>query len=207
MAYYRCGNSTEVTPKITGTFGTTNNSMTLVRGNILFGFYDNRFYYPLTNDGAGNVPVYDTSKPFHIHLSANISNLQGSQTVLGNGDVRQSMPCIEFESDVLLAAGFSTNGTSWAAWVTVPFSEVPFSASAWYSIDYEWNGTTFTFTVSDGTHTSVKTATVGRHYQPPSGRRMRLGGSPNFGTAYYLAVDLANCYYEQDGVIIWGNKA
>ena len=204
MAFYRCADKINILTslEINGELG----GMTIAQGRYLSGFGVSNIYYP--SDNNGNRPTYDFSKPFHLHFKVNLSNKTGAQAVCGSNTSYYHLPSIEFQggNDTLLGAGYSTDGGSWGSWLNIPISEVPFSSTAWYDIDYSWNGTTFTLSCTDGTNTSTKTATIGQFYTPSSTDRLQVGAVYSNNNAYYLTIDFTNTYYEENGVIIWGNK-
>lgn len=208
------GGGGESIPEISGLFGTSFNDNTPIKlkngrylSNLVNGTYKN--YYPATPDLTK--PVYDMSKPFKIHLRVKSSQLKsGSQALIGSDVHYYYQPSIEFQgegSESLLWAGWSTNGSTWTDSLTILKSEIPFSANTWYTIDYSWDGLYFKLKCSDGTTTIEKELAVNAFYQA-NGSAIEFGNVSNSQGLYaqYVTFDLADCYWEENGRIIWGNK-
>lgn len=196
-------------PEISGVF--SNGGLRLMNGKILNGFYSgNSAYYPKTAEG--NKPVYNMSRNFKIHLKVKCTQLMGrSQVLIGNSNNFFYLPSIEFQSSgaaALLWAGWSVNGSAWTTGQTIEKSEIAYDPDAWYLIDYEWNGTTWKIIVSDGINTVTKSNTVSAFYQTSSGdTELGTVNNSNDHYAQYVQFDLSDCFWEEDGVIIWGNMA
>lgn len=210
MAYFRCigGNGGgQIAKKINGRFGTTN-GIVLVEGRYLSNL-DSTIYMPVTENNAA--PVYDLTKPMKIHMRFKCASQNyAAQALVAADSSTYGRPRIEFcgtqYNDILMTAGWTTNGSSWNSWLTINKSSVPYSANSWYTADYVWDGTTFSFTVSDGEHSATASAAQSQFY--PSNNNIVFGKSSTGGVpANKITFDLFDCYYEQDGVIIWGNKA
>ncbi len=76
-------------------------------------------------------------------------------------------------------------------------------------MDYAWADGVLTFTVSDGTNTVTKTADTD-HFTTVAdsgSSRVVIGSRTNQLYAQYATVDLLDTYWEQDGVLIWGNRS
>ena len=180
--------------------------------NIFTHFLTSIGIIPLTEDE--NFPVYDKTKSFRIHIRAKMA--QGwskSQVLIGDENAFFNMPSIEFSNTngtTLIWAGFSTNRSSWTSGLTIETSEIPRVYNQWYEIDYEYSATDniFSLTVSDGENTVTKTANTGGNFNMVDTPYINLGGvakSSNHN-AQYVSIDYANTYWEEDGVILWGNK-
>lgn len=168
-------------------------------------------YTPKTAENE--YPVYDMSKPWHIHVKVKCSALISSygQTIIGNSIDYYDAPSFAFQDSgntALFWAGWSTNGTSWEQNLNILKSELSFTANQWYILDYLWDGETATFTATDGTTTVTKTVTSTTPFYQASSGYYSIGsvaGNQDI-IAKNCTFDLADCYYEQDGEILWGNK-
>ena len=215
MAFYRCcsGGKGVLTPvAFDGIFGKGN--VQVKDGRYLFGFSDSQdmagedVMYP---SSQGVKPVYDRSKPFVLHVRAKCSaQLTRGQCICGNSQNYFNMPSIEFQasnSGNVFWAGWSTDGSSWTTAFEIKPNEMPFVANQWYDIDYSWDGTTAKFEVFDGTNTVTKTANVGQFFSTTAGW-MALGtvAKNRYLVASNVTIDLYNTYWEEDGVLLWGNK-
>lgn len=212
MAFYRCGvdfGGGESWP--TWSYETGGSGIpTIISGRYTSKISSSNYALtPLTP--TGTAPVYNVNKAMRLHLRVKFQYQKSSrvQTIAGpNSSHLQYRPYVECgkgDSTVLFAAGYSTDGSSWASWLQVLKSEMPFVSEQWYDLDYSWDGTTFTFSVNDGTNTISKQATVSKMYD--GGVPMLLGKDQN--NVKYMefgSFDLKNCYYEQDGTLLWGNK-
>lgn len=212
MAYFRCigGTGGSVQPlDIDAKIGSS--GITLTDGRYLSGFTASaQGYYPLTQAGA--VPSFNMANAWHIHFKVKASAEHASyyQCVYGAKEGYYRLPLLEFQkpsSANLFWAGWSENGTSNTRSLNIPKTAVPFVANQWYTIDEIWDGSgTVTLTVTDGTNTYTATQTGVAQWAQPSTATPALGGAsgdPDVNVTY----DLADCYWEQGGVILWGNRA
>ena len=197
-------------PTFGGNFSTISGSR-LVGGHIATGFSAAAgSFFPRTP--TDTLPSYDMTKPFHLHMKVKCSELMTrSQAIIGDSLTYYMRPSIEFAAQsgpALMTAGFSTTGTEWTLQLSVSKSELPFVADAWYTIDYSWADGTFTFSVSNGTDTVTKTASIA-HFTTAaesSGSRIMIGSVWSKLYAQNMSVDLRETYWEQDGVLLWGNR-
>ena len=184
----------------------------IVNGHIVTGLTSAAgAYYPRTS--ADEVPTYDMTKPFHIHIRVKASALTSSgngQSVLG-GEVatatqyqRPLILLLPQANTNLFEARFSTNGTVWVATLGIGKDELPFIADKWYTVDYSWANGVFAFSASDGETTITKSVET-EHYYNASTLRVAIGRG--IGYAMHCFVDLLDTYWEQDGALLWGNKS
>ena len=198
-------------PSFGGNFGTAG-GVRLLSGRFATGFSAAAgSFFPKTP--TDTVPSYDMTKPFHLHMKVKCSELMTrSQAIIGDSLTYYMRPSIEFAAQsgtALLSAGFSTTGTEWDVQLSVSKSELPFVADAWYTVDYAWENGVFTFSVSDGTDTVTKTASIA-HFTTAaesSGSRIMIGSVWSKLYAQNVSVDLKDTYWEQNGVLLWGSHA
>lgn len=208
-------------PTFGGNIGALSGGSTtrLVNGHILRGFSGgNARYFPRTT--GDEIPVYDMTRPFHIHIKAAFSQLTTrSQILIGSASgaaLQYSRPLLEFAKatgdDNLVTASFSTDGSSWDVTLSVTKAEMPFAADRWYTVDYAWEPTenpgVFTLSVSNGVTTVTKTA-LAQHFNTSgddNGTRVEIGALVGTAPALHASVDLLDTYWEQNGTLIWGNK-
>ena len=184
----------------------------LVGGHVATGFSAaNGFYYPKTP--GDTLPSYDMTRPFHLHMKVKCSELMSrSQAFIGDSLSYYMRPSIEFaaqSASALMQAGFSTTGTAWDVQLSVSKSEMPFVANQWYTVDYTWADGTFTFSVSNGTDTITKTVSIA-HFTTDAestGSRIMIGSVWSKLYAQNVSVDLLHTYWEENGVLIWGNHS
>ena len=197
-------------PTFGGNFGTSG-GVRLTGGRIATGFSAaGGSFYPRTPTDTN--PSYDMTKPFHLHMKVKCSELMTrSQAIIGDSLTYYARPSIEFAAQsatALMSAGFSTTGTEWDVQLSVNKSELPFVANQWYTVDYVWDDGTFTFSVSDGTDTVTKTASIA-HFTTAaegSGSRIMIGSVWSKLYAQNVSVDLKDTYWEEDGALLWGNR-
>ncbi|MBR3289620.1 MAG: hypothetical protein IKI63_02450 [Clostridia bacterium] len=198
-------------PTFAGNFSSASGTR-LVGGHILTGLTSSAgFFFPRTpND---DLPSYDMTKPFHIRMKVKGSELMSRDQVLIGDTVSEfARPVIAFGSQgaaYLLQGSFSTDGAAWDTQLSVSKAEMPFVADRWYTVDYAWTDGVFTFTVSDGTDTVTKTAAVSHFTTVADGgtSRVEIGARKGQLYAQNVSVDLLDTCWEQDGVLIWGNRA
>lgn len=198
-------------PGIVGAFGTISGT-DILNGRYLSGIKAEQSFYPKTKNLE--TPVYDMSKPWHLHLRVKNSTLDNKRRTLFAGTVDYSLPGGHWgnSSDTYLFwCGYSTTGVNpWNYDFFIPKSMLPFTANTWYDVDYLWDGTNASFSMSDGTTRVTKSATnVPQFYQASSGYLQMgawQGSVSSQDSTIYTTFDLANCYWKQDGVTIWGNN-
>lgn len=213
MAWFRCtggnGGGSSSAPEISGRMGSS--GPLFLNGRFYSGIASQLYaYFPKTSEG--NKPAFDFTKPFKIHMKVKVSGLLSrSQALIGNSANYYNLPSFEFQpssSTTLIWAGWSTNGSTWTASLDIPKSSMAFTANAWYTIEYAWDGSTFTLTVNDGNATASASVATAHFYQTSSGD-VQLGTVSNSSNHYAAnaTFDLFDTYWEQDGTVIWGNKA
>lgn len=221
MAWIRCtgGNGGSPTPtpveppKFTGAVGTT--GFTIVDGRYIYGFNSSApAYIPKTPSNAS--PVYDMTKKMRLHLRFMFTSATSSVSAQGLCGSFQSndwggMPevYVRFSS-----SGVSGQSLAWkeqsgsTSYLGVGFgANVPFALNTWFDYDVSWENGTVTIILTDGTHTN--TSTVQKDHLSTTMNNKTFGiGSAARSSEYAdkTRFDLANCYWEQDGVLIWGNK-
>lgn len=202
MAFYRCGSSggggtVTVAPEITGTFGNT--GLVLQNGKYISGFgtsTSNRDYFPKTPAAAS--PVYDFSKQFHFRIKVKFTgsfsgglSLCDPLKVYMRQDNAANRAVLEWK-DV-------NNATNY---LRITAQELGFSLNTWYIIDIECTSISQRFTVTDGNTTVVKTGAYPQHAAMSD---LRFGNVE--GTNMHSVFDFSDMFWEQDGVVLWGNKA
>ena len=207
------GNSYKVfVNTVGGSAGNVNNAP-IIMDKIITNFKNATGVVPLTS--AGEFPVYDATKSFRIHMRVKISELLNNHKHALIGDLNgfYYMPSMEFSSlneNSLIWAGFSTNRSSWTTSITIEKSELEFKANAWYEIDYQYSASdnVLTLTVFDGENTITKTADTGGNFRMADNPKVSIGSVANSGghNSTTATIDYSNTYWEEDGVILWGNK-
>ena len=185
-------------PEISGVIGNT--TVTIQNGRYIYGFgtaNGNKAFYPTKTDGA--FPTYDLTKSFHYHLKLKHreSNVSGYQF---------SNPLVLYTSTVSTGNMFVLTWTDYNNVETnlrIPKTDLPLNVGAWYTVDVEYNATqgTVTLTASDGTTTQTVTESVNRSRALGN---IGIGNPDGYNTK--LVFDLADCYWEEDGILLWGNK-
>jgi len=201
MAFFRCGTgsggTTIVAPEITGSFGNAN-GLQIQNGKYIRNFgtgaNDNSFY-PRTS--SNSAPVYDFSKDFHMRLKVKF-------TGTFSGGQRICDPLIIY---------FRQSGTGNRAvvewldinnainYIRVGGDELNYTADTWYTIDLESISNVQTFTITDGVTTVTKTEHFAQHAAMTN---QRFGNIDR--TNLSAVFDFSDCFFEQDGVILWGNR-
>jgi hypothetical protein len=212
MAYFRCiGGSGSAAQALDINSVIGSSGIAISEGKFLSGFTNaSEGYYPRTS--SGTVPTLNMSNAWKIHfrVKASQEDSNGYQSVYGAKSGYYKYPLLEFQkptSSNIFWAGWSLNGSSNAVSLSIPKSQIPFVADRWYTIDEEWDGTnTASLKVSDGTNTYTAQQTTSAFYQD-SGAEIALGARASADVAKYVTYDLSDCYCEQGGVIIWGNKS
>ena len=205
------GGGGQSAPNICGAF-TETSGVKIKDGRYLYNIVqNNRGYYPLTS--AGSVPSYDFTKPFKIHLTFSFSTTPThNQVVTGStlGDLKLPEIVIGGQSSANLAVAVWAVDDSglYDYTLVVTKQEMALQANQAYMVDYERDGTNFIFTITDGTNTVTKQMAVAHYYSGSNGQ-FELGYRYNdiSNISDVTEFDLADCYWEEDGVLIWGNKA
>lgn len=214
MAYFRCigGNGGGTTQAIcSGRFGTTN-GLKLNQGKWLSGFSSGNIFFPRKEDGSN--PVYDNTKKRHISVRFSINGtITGeSQGIVGTQSAYDKhAPQINVypsNGTNFCVIGWSSDGNTNTTWMTFSKQEIPYSTSNIYTLDAIWENGTLTGTVSDGTNTITKTATDGNQYISSSDSASIALGYRQYGAIYaaQIEIDLSATYWEENGVVLWGNK-
>lgn len=204
MAFFRCGSGSGggggetviVTPEITGTFANT--GLVIQNGKYISGFgttTSNRDYFPKTPT-AGS-PVYDFSKPFHFRIKVKFTGTYSGGLSLCD-PLKVYMRQDNTGNRAVLEWKDVNNATNY---LRITVQELSFSLNAWYTLDIEGTSTSQKFTVTDGNTTVVKTGAFAQHAAMSN---LRFGNVE--GTNMHSVFDFSDMYWEQDGVIIWGNK-
>ena len=211
MAYFRCGTSnggsTVVIPEISGQFGNRSNGLKIRNGRYISGFNSsNVAFFPRT--ASDGLPLYDFTKQYKFNLRFKFNSIPSGSAEIGlygpDNNFRH-LPLTRANARAVYNT-FSTDGSN-AVTSTVYFTDVPAVVGTTYDITEEWNNGTFTFTFSDGVNTKTITQTVAHRYSGSSSSVFEIG-TVNNSTSLISAitVDMSNTYFENDGVIVWGNK-
>lgn len=169
--------------------------------------------------GGGNTAVFymknpnsfstldvNWSQPFEIFVTFKWVSVGIVNTLCGSATSGKYYytPSIELQESTVWA-GFSTNGSSWAN--TIGFN-ISWQADLWYTLKYEWDGSTFTLTVNDGSqdYTSSVAQTTG-HYHNASQLMVFFNVAQR--TSKWgddIILDLYNTYIKSNGTMVWGHK-
>ena len=216
MAWYRCGGGGSESPKLNASAGykATKDGMAILESRYLCRIstqYD--FYRPLTTEG--NLPTYDGTKPFKMHLRAkatvrdtSIRSLMGSDTGNNYHLAGLLLWATNDSSNDELGFRYAISNNSWFK-INVKKTQVSVPANVWFTIDAGWDGTNAFLNYSDenGQTYSTTSASASSMYKE-STDRMVIG---NYGATDYPAsgviFDLFDCYWEENGVILWGLKS
>jgi len=213
MAFYRCGSgggggTITVVPEITGVFGNKTNGLKIRNGHYVSGFNSSNIaFFPKT--AADAWPVYDFTKQYKLNLRFSFSTIPTGSAEIGlygpDNNFRQ-LPLTRANARAIYNT-FSTDGSN-AVTSTIYFTDVPAVVGNTYELTEEWNNGTFTFTFTDGTNTKTITQQVAHRYSGSTSSILQIG-TINSATSLLagIIVDMQNTYFENDGVIIWGNKA
>lgn len=205
MAWYRCtpGSGGQSAPEISGQFGNTSNGLKINNGRFLSGFNAiNPAYYPLNSSGA--FPTFDFTKSFKYHLRFTINTVpaSGNISVMGPNNNWRDIPLLRVSSSSIFAS-FSTDGTT----TTNVFLTIPIVQGTTYDVEGEWANNVFTLKATDGVNEVTNTLSTAHHYQGNAYLQLGDIATDTQTTAKELTFDLAACWWEQDGVLLWGNKA
>ena len=195
--------------------GSFNNNGTWVyQSRYVYNFSSSSPYYPLRNDGGW--PSYDGSLPLKIHLRFKCKNpytVSHTMAILGHSYDFYYGPAIEIRTDGSIWCGFSTNGGSWQYSLSfdADASRASKFQSDWNTIDYEYGGNgnkVWTVTYTDPNRvTEVRTTNVSdKPYLYTGYGSTCLGGVQHSSghNAQDAILDLYDCYWKQNGTIIWG---
>lgn len=215
MAYFRCTGGTGggfIEPVFSGIFGTTS-GLLLKAGKWLSGFANNNLFYPRTQEGTA--PTYDQTKNRHIHIRFKIAGTistesQGLMGTLASSDRHAPQINVYPQNNAnFCVIGWSSDGSTNTTWMTFSKNEIAYSNDKEYTIDATWSNNTLTGVVSDGTNTTTKTATDGNQYIVSTDSDKIALGIRRYNNIYSqnLVIDIADTYWEENGVILWGNSA
>lgn len=201
MAFFRCGSSggggtITVAPEISGSFG-ANTGIKILNGKYITGFdtgATNRMYYPLTKTGAA--PSYDFSKPFVLKIKLQITGtFTGGQLLCGPLGIYTRTDNAANAFVLEWNAGTTT-------YLRITATDLPVALNTWYTLTVNYTAGSVAFTATDGITTKTITASVQQH-AAMSGQGF---GNYTQNTNLHLIFDFSETYWEQDGVMIWGNK-
>ena len=185
-----------------------------INGNSSF-MYEDGWIGPFADGQKYIVPVLngqivkpDWRQPFEINVAFKVSgSVSRSQVLFGAQQDYFYCPSIELSSGLSgIWCGFSTTGYNWNYSCMFSASEFPISTGVEITIHAEWDGTTYTVTVSNGEITLTKSIIPsGTHYFNTN-YNLEFGGistSSNHNAAY-VKIDLRKTYLKQNGVLVWG---
>lgn len=195
--------------------GSFNNTGTWVyQSRYVQNFSGNEPYYPLRNDGGW--PSYNETLPLKIHLRFKCKNpytVSHTMAILGHTYDFYYGPAIEIRTDGSIWCGFSTNGGAWQYGLSfdADASRASKFQSDWNTIDYEYGGSgnkvwTVTYTDPNGV-TEVRTTNVSDDPYLYTGYGSTCLGGVNHSSGHNAQdaiLDLFDCYWKQNGTIIWG---
>ena len=195
---------------------------TLLEMRIYDAYSDGRYTGPFPAGASrimpykdGSVFVPDWTSPFHIHTRVRFDAIPpGTKRSFICGTAANSYyrnPNFEIRSDQYFFFGFSETGTGTTSYffiggTTNPEDNLPILADKAYRLDYEWDGESFTASVSDGTVRVTKTSAQSLpHYRDEASPF--CFGSNALTTAdaeNHTIIDLYDTWIKVNGVTVWG---
>lgn len=173
--------------------------------------------YPrATTDETGTTKFVNFSQPFEINFEFTAPTITSHNHVLfGNGYYNQYFcsPACEYQannSSISFWAGLSTSGTTWDYGLSFTPEEIPKVAGDTYNVNYKYDGSRFTLSVTHNNTTLTKSVTVtGTPYysthEASDGTYLSFGRNAGNGSTplegYFHAW---NTYIKQNGVLVWG---
>lgn len=147
----------------------------------------------------------DFGQPFKIHVRFVLNGSLSAQALFGSKDGSYYYtPSVEVHQLSNIWGGMSRNGNAWDANITI--EEIPLVIGNEYTVDYEYNGSEFILTVSDGIDSITKRAALDWVPYYSSSRQLVFGAVNNSNRAYQCEFNMEDMYIEQNSQIIWGLK-
>lgn len=168
----------------------------------------NTAFFYMKNPNSFSALDVNWSQPFEIFATFKFISVGSINTLCGSATSNKYFytPSIELQANGnSIWAGFSTNGSSWTKDISF---NINWQTDLWYTLKYEWDGSTFTVTVNDGTqdHTSSVSQTTG-HYHNAS--QLMCFFNIAYRTSSWgddIILDLYNTYIKSNGTMVWGHK-
>lgn len=212
MAFFRCGSGSGgggetviVAPEISGQFGNKTNGLLIQNGRYISGFNtSNLAFFPKTANA--NWPTYDFTKPYKFNLRFRWKTVPTAEVGLYGPDNNfRQLPLTRANARAVYNT-YSTDGSN-AVTSTIYYTDVPAVIGKTYDLSEEWSNGVFTFTFTDGTNSKTITQQVAHRYSGSTSSIFQIGTVNNSTSLVSgIEVDMQNTYFENDGVVIWGNK-
>lgn len=202
--------------KISYAFGNYLNDSTtskILNGKV----YAESGVYPRgTETETGTTKFVNFSQPFEINIEFTAPTVTNRNHVLfGNGYSNQYFhsPACEYQansSNVTFWAGLSTSGSTWNYGLSFTPDEIPKVAGDIYNVNYKYDGSRFTLSVTHNNITLTKSVeVVGTPYYnttyDSSGTYFSFGkNAENSSTAFKGYFHAWNTYIKQNDVLVWG---
>jgi|GEM_PF-5725970 len=181
-------------------------------------------FFNLTQSGTGVTPETEThglfhpdfTQPFEIHTRFKLRSVPSGRArafICGTDYAGSywSNPSFEVGGKLHFFAGFSTTGGAWDTQLLLggtehPQDNLPITLDSVYSATYLWDGTVFSFSVSDGEHTATRQADMTRPHYRSTARPFIFGNNAraSVDTTGFAMLDMEHTYIKINGDPVWG---
>jgi len=168
-------------------------------------------------DSSNQVFQPDFTQPFEIHTRVKLSELPtfpNRAFICGTNYSNNFYynPSFEVRCDLHFFAGFSDRSTgTWDYTIYLggsqyPEDNLPINAGTIYDMNYRWDGSIWSFSVSNGITTARREIEVTNPHVQRSGRQFIFGnnGRTSSESSGFAMLDIEHTYIKINGTPVWG---
>ena len=168
-------------------------------------------------DSSNQVFQPDFTQPFEIHTRIKLSELPtGTDRAFVCGTNTSGNfwcnPSFEVRGSLHFFAGFSDESTStwdhllFLGGTQYPEDNLPINVGTIYEMNYRWDGSIWSFSVSNGITTVIREMEVTKPHVHLSNRQFIFGNNARTSqeTSGYAMLDIEHTYIKINGVPVWG---